>query len=109
MLRAATLRRAALRLIDTCPPSVAPQASLPDWLDRARVEYTMTRTAALLVGMPDREAASFVKALGHNKEARAHAAMGMAGWFEAWAEQHQARAKLARDAAGQLMDVSGWL
>ncbi len=103
MLRTATLRRAALRLVDTCPPNVAPQAFLPNWLDRARVEYTMTRTAALLVGIPDREAASFIRALGHNKEARAHAATGMANWFLEWGEQHQARAKLARDAAGRLM------
>ena len=85
---------------------MAPQASLPDWLDRARVEYTMTRTAALLAGMPDKEVASFVKALGHKKEARVYAATEIANWFEAWAEQHQARAKLARDAAGRLRDAS---
>ena len=65
----------------------------------------MTRTAALLVSMPDEKAASFIRALGHNKAARGYAATAMANWFEIWAEQHQARAKLARDAAGRLMDV----
>ena len=65
----------------------------------------MTRMAVLLVGLSDREMASFVMALGHNQEARTHAATGMANWFLEWSEQHQARANMARDAAGRLMDV----
>ena len=108
MLRTATLRRAALRLVRTRPPNVAPPAGLPEWMDRTRVEYIMTRVAVLLVSMSDRDAKSFVKALDGTKHARAQA-MSMAGWFQEWAEQHKARAKLARDAAGRLRDVSGRL
>ena len=108
MLRDDTLRRAALRLVRTRPPNVAPPAALPDWMDRARVEYTMTRTAALLVSMSDKNAKSFVKALDGTKYARAQA-VSMAAWLEEWAEQHNARAKLARDAARRLVDVSGRL
>ncbi len=42
------------------------------------------------------------------RSARAQAA-SMAAWLEEWAEQHETRAKLARDAAGRLRDVSGRL
>ncbi len=108
MLRTATLRRAALRLVRTRPPHVAPPASLPDWMDRARVEYTMTRIAVLLAGLSDEEAREFVKALDGIKHARAQA-VSMAAWLEEWSRQHDARAKLARDAAGRLKRVSGWL
>ena len=68
----------------------------------------MTRTAALLVSMSDKDAKSFVRALDGTKYARAQA-MSMAEWLEEWAEQHDARAKLARDAAGRLRDASGRL
>ena len=108
MLRTATLRRAALRLVRTRPPNVAPPATLPEWMDRARVEYTMTRIAVLLVGMPDKEVSAFVKALDGTKHARAQA-VSMAAWLEEWSRQHEARVKLARDAAGRLRDVSGRL
>ncbi len=108
MLRTATLRRAALRLVRTRPPSVAPPAALPEWMDRARVEYTMTRIAVLLVSMPDKEVSAFVKALDGTKYARAQAA-SMAAWFQEWSRQHKARARLARDAAGRLRDASGRL
>ena len=108
MLRTATLRRAALRLVRTRPPNVAPPAALPDWMDRARVEYTMTRIAALLVSMSDKDTKSFVRALDGTMHARAQA-MSMAAWLEEWSRQHDARAKLARDAAGRLKDVSGRL
>ncbi len=77
-------------------------------MDRARVEYTMTRTAALLVSMSDRDAKSFVKALDGTKHARAQA-MSMAAWFQEWSRQHKARTRLARDAAGRLRDASGRL
>ncbi len=48
------------------------------------------------------------EALDGTKHARAQA-MTMAGWFQEWSRQHKARAKLARDAAGRLRDVSGRL
>jgi hypothetical protein len=32
----------------------------------------------------------------------------MAGWLEDWSRHHEARAKLARDAAGQLRGAGGW-
>ncbi len=108
MLRTATLRRAALRLVRTRPPNVAPPAALPEWMDRARVEYTITRVAVLLVDLSDKEVSAFVKALDGTKHARAQA-VSMADWLEEWAEQHDARANLARDAAGRLRGVSGRL
>ena len=55
--------------------------------------------------MSDRDAKSFVKALDGTEFARA-LAVSMAAWLEEWAEQHEARAKLARDAAGRLRCVS---
>ena len=108
MLRTATLRRAALRLVRIRPPNVARPAALPEWMDRARVEYTMTRTAALLVSMSDKDGKSFVRALDGTKHARAQA-VSMAEWLEEWSRQHDARAKLARAAAGRLRDASGRL
>ncbi len=92
----------------TRPPNVSPPVALPEWMDRARVEYTMTRTAALLVSMSDKDAKSFVRALDGTKYARAQA-VSMAAWLEEWSRQHDARAKLARDAAGRLRGVSGRL
>ncbi len=50
-----------------------------------------------------------VKALGATKEAGTQAATGLADWFQEWSRQHDARAKLARDAAGRLRGVSGRL
>ncbi len=50
-----------------------------------------------------------MKALGATKEAGTQAATGLADWFQEWSRQHDARAKLARDAAGRLRGVSGRL
>ncbi len=74
-------------------------------MDRCRVEYTMTRVAVLLAGMSDREVREFVRALDGPRGAPFHAAH-MADWIEEWSQQHEDRAKLARDAARRVRTAS---
>ncbi len=86
-------------------PLNVPEAPRDEWLERASLEFTMSRVAAIILKFSDAEAEDFARKLGNTPEDQCNAMADMAEWFLGWKERYEAGAEVIDCAVARLLII----
>ena len=90
------------------PPScqLTPQSTLEDWLESARQEFVMCRTATAILNMDDKELEKYGRNLGGEEIEQIHAVLDLCDWLQAWHERYKAAADTTEKAGMRLLVIA---
>ena len=93
---------------DTTFPScdLKPQSTLEDWLESARHEFQLCRTATAILNMDDKELEEYGRALGDDEDAQGNALMDIYDWLDHWEKKYLAGAETTGRASLRLLVIA---